>query len=177
MKELLYGNEVAESTFRERLRTLEIDGETVNKPSKKENFFFLPKSNSYVTDNSGDISYNQFPSSTLLCPQDLGHDLSIISEEIEALDKTINQSLQCITRDPPKECVCIVIRNFKVIENKYTRNKEQETNAGSKENNDVVGKLLEIEHLWKDNLHLHRSGKDLLMNNFLRSLNNFFKEN
>ena len=44
----------------------------------------------------------------------------------------------------------------------------------SKENNDVVGKLLEIEHLWKDNLHLHRSGKDLLMNNFLRSLNNFF---
>ena len=33
------------------------------------------------------------------------------------------------------------------------------------------------EHLWKDGLHLNRSGKDLLMNNFLRSLNNFFKEN
>ena len=30
------------------------------------------------------------------------------------------------------------------------------------------------EHLWKDGLHLNRSGKDLLMNNFLRSLNNFF---
>ena len=30
------------------------------------------------------------------------------------------------------------------------------------------------EHLWKDDLHLNRSGKDLLMNNFLRSLNNFF---
>ena len=30
------------------------------------------------------------------------------------------------------------------------------------------------EHLWKDGLHLNRSGKDLSMNNFLRSLNNFF---
>ena len=30
------------------------------------------------------------------------------------------------------------------------------------------------EHLWKDGLHLNRSGKDLLMNNFLRSLNSFF---
>ena len=30
------------------------------------------------------------------------------------------------------------------------------------------------EHLWKDGLHLNRSGKDLLMNNFLCSLNNFF---
>ena len=34
------------------------------------------------------------------------------------------------------------------------------------------------EHLWKDGLHLNRSGKDLLMNNILRSLNNiFFEEN
>ena len=30
------------------------------------------------------------------------------------------------------------------------------------------------EHLWKDGFHLNRSGKDLLINNFLRSLNNFF---
>ena len=30
------------------------------------------------------------------------------------------------------------------------------------------------QHLWKDGLHLNRSGKDLLMNNFLCSLNNFF---
>ena len=30
------------------------------------------------------------------------------------------------------------------------------------------------EHLWKDGLHLNQSGKNLLMNNFLRSLNNFF---
>ena len=29
-------------------------------------------------------------------------------------------------------------------------------------------------YLWKDGLHLNRSGKDLLMNNFLRSLNKFF---
>ena len=33
------------------------------------------------------------------------------------------------------------------------------------------------EHLWTDGLHLNRSGKDVLMNNFLRSLNKFFKEN
>ena len=32
------------------------------------------------------------------------------------------------------------------------------------------------EHLWKDGLHLNRSGKDLLMNNFLRGLKNFFKK-
>ena len=33
------------------------------------------------------------------------------------------------------------------------------------------------EQLWKDGLHLNRSGEDVLMNNFLRSLNKFFKEN
>ena len=32
------------------------------------------------------------------------------------------------------------------------------------------------EHLWKDGLHLNRSGKDLLMNNILRSLNNILSE-
>ena len=31
------------------------------------------------------------------------------------------------------------------------------------------------KYLWKDGLHLNRSGKDLLMYNFLRSLNNFLK--
>ena len=46
-------------------------------------------------------------SSTPSCPQNIGHDLSIISEEIEALDEIINQSLQCITQDNPKECVSI----------------------------------------------------------------------
>ena len=60
--------------------------------SKKGNSVFLSKSNSYVSVNSGDISYNQFPSSTRSCPQNLGHHLSIISEEIEALDKIINQN-------------------------------------------------------------------------------------
>ena len=33
---------------------------------------------------------------------------------------------------------------------------------------------IKTKHLWKDGLHLNRSGKDLLMNNFSRSLNNFF---
>ena len=40
-----------------------------------------------------------------------------------------------------------VVRNFTVIENKYARNKEQETNLGSKEKNYVVGEFLEIDEL------------------------------
>ena len=32
-----------------------------------------------------------------------------------------------------------VIKNITIIENKYTRNKEQEANLDSKEKNDVVG--------------------------------------
>ena len=139
----------------------------------------------------------------------------ITSEEIEALDEIINQSLQCITRDSTKECVSIetqtgglssteyvdsgvgtnddlfvmvaitgtgtdsdchqliatlretifllkdelrnkqvtidnlidVSQNFTVIENKYTRNKEQDTNVSSKEKNNAVGELLEIDEL------------------------------
>ena len=41
-----------------------------------------------------------------------------------------------------------VIKNFAVNADKYTRNKEQETNVCSKENNDVVGELLEIDELY-----------------------------
>ena len=92
LKEFLDGSEIAEHTFWERLRTLEIKGEIVNKPSKKGNYFFLSKSNWYASFNSSDISYNQFLSSTPLCPQNLGHDSSIISEEIEALDKIFKAS-------------------------------------------------------------------------------------
>ena len=40
-----------------------------------------------------------------------------------------------------------VIKNFVATENKYTRNKEQDTNVSSKEKNDVVGELLEIGEL------------------------------
>ena len=107
VKEFLDGNEIAESTFWERLRTLEIEAEILNNPWKKGNFFFLPKKNSFTSVDPSDISYNQFSSSTPSCPQNLGHDLSIISEEIEALDKIINQSLQFITRDPTMECASI----------------------------------------------------------------------
>ena len=38
-----------------------------------------------------------------------------------------------------------VIKNFTVIENKYTRNKERKTNVGRKEKGDFVGELLEID--------------------------------
>ena len=96
VKESLDGKEIAKSIFWKRLKPLEIEEEIVNKPSKG-NSFFLPKSNSYTSVNFSDISYNQYPNSTPSCPQDLGYDLSIISEEVEALDKIINQSLQCIT--------------------------------------------------------------------------------
>ena len=37
-----------------------------------------------------------------------------------------------------------VIKNFTVIENKYTKNKEQEADVGSKEKNEFVGELIEI---------------------------------
>ena len=34
---------------------------------------------------------------------------------------------------------------------------------------------IKTERLWKDSLHLNRSGKDLLTNNFLRNINHFLK--
>ena len=105
--------------FLERLRTLEIDGEIVNKPSKKGNSFFSSKCNSYASVNSSDISYNQFPSSTPSCPQNLGHDLSVIIEEIEALNKIISQNLQYNTRDPTKECVSIETQTGDVSSTEY----------------------------------------------------------
>ena len=79
----------------------------------------MPKSNSYASVNSSDISYNQFPSSTTSRSQNLGHDLSIISEEIETLDKIINQNLQFITRDPPEECVSIETQMGDVSSTEY----------------------------------------------------------
>ena len=79
----------------------------------------MPKSNLYASANSSDISYNQFLSSTPSCPEKLEHDLSIITEEIEALDKIINQSLQCITRDSTKECVSIETQTGDVSSTEY----------------------------------------------------------
>ena len=43
VKEFLDGNEIAEITFWEKLRTLEIEGEIVDKPSQKGNFLFSKK--------------------------------------------------------------------------------------------------------------------------------------
>ena len=98
---------------------------------KKGNSFFLSESNSSASVNSSDISYNQFPSSTRSGPQNLGYDVSIISEEIEALDRIINQSLQCITGDSTKECVSTETQTGGVSSTKY-----------------VVGELLEIDELY-----------------------------
>ena len=68
VKEFLDGNEISESTFWERLRLLEIEGELLVNHQRRGNSFFLPKSNSYASANFSDISYNQFPSSTPSCP-------------------------------------------------------------------------------------------------------------
>ena len=79
----------------------------------------MSKINSYASVKSIDISFNQFPSSTPSCPQNLEHDLSIISEEIEALDEIINQSLQCIIQDSTKECVSIETQTGGVSSTEY----------------------------------------------------------
>ena len=147
--------------FLERLRTLEIEGEIANKPSKKGNSFFSSKCNSYTSVNSSDISYNQFPSSTPSCPQNLGHHLSIISEEIEALDKIINQSLQCITRDSTKECVSIETQTGDVSSTEYVDSRVgtnndlfvMVVNKGTQTDSDchqLIGTLRETISLLKD---------------------------
>ena len=180
MKEFLDGNEIAESTFWERLRTLEIKGEIVNKPSKKGNSFFLSKSNSYASVNSSDISYNQFPSSTPSCPQNLGHDLSIISEEIEALDKIINQSLQCITRDPIKVCVSTETQTGNVSSTEYVGSEVgtngdlfvMVANKGTETDRDchqLIGTLREITSLLKDELR----NKQVTIDNLTDAIKNF----
>ena len=155
-------------------------GEIVNKPSKNGDSFFLPKSNSFASVNSGDISYNQFPSSTPSCPQDLGHDLTIISEEVEALDKIINQNLQCITRDPPKECGSIETQTDDAWSAEYV-------NSGVGTNDDLfftvankctgtdndyhqlIGTLRETISLLKDELR----NRQLIIDNLIDVIKNF----
>ena len=127
VKEFLDSNEIAESTFRERLRTLGIEVEIVDKPLKKGNSSFLSKSNSYASVNSSDISYNPFPSSTPLCPQDLRHDSSIISEEIETLDKIIKTSSVFQT----------FLRNVLALQHKWVISSAEHVDSGVGTNNDL----------------------------------------
>ena len=145
------------------MRTLEIGGEIINKPSKKGNSFFLWKSNSYARFSSSEISSNQFPSSTPSCPQNLGHDVSIISEEIDTLDKKINLSLKCITRDPTKECVSTETQTGDEISIEYVESGVETnddlcvmvTNKGTKTDSDchqLIGTLRETISLLKDEL-------------------------
>ena len=65
---------------------------------------------------------------------------------------TLHESISLLKDELRKKQVTIdnlidIIKNFMVTENKYTRNEEQDTNVGSKEKNDVVGELLEIDEL------------------------------
>ena len=93
MKEFLDGNEIAESTFCEKLRTLEIERKIVNKPSKKGSSFFFPKSNSYTTLNASNISYNHFTRSTPSCLQDLhGH-----SQNLKEVPQNFTEALTLTT--------------------------------------------------------------------------------
>ena len=125
------------------------------------------------------MNYMQ-PISTTSCCQDFGHDLSIISEEIEALDKIINQSLQCITRDPPKECVSIETQTGDVSSAKYVdsgvvtnddlfvtvANNGTEINS---ECHQLIGKLRETISLLKDELR----HKLVAINNLIDVIKNF----
>ena len=179
VKEFLDCSEIAESIFWERLRTIEIEEKIVNKSTKKGNPFFLPKSSTYVSVNSSETSYSQFPSSTPSCFQDLEHDLSIISEEIEALDKIINQSLQCITRDPPQECVSIEHKTGEISSAEYI-DSEVGTNDGlfvtvankgtktDSECHQLIGTLRETISLLKDELR----NKQVTINNLIDVIKN-----
>ena len=117
--------------------------------------------------------------------------LSIISEEIEALDKIINQSLSVLLEtllrnelalkhkrviDIAKECVRFGEKDIFV--SSVTVNTRRSSAFISVVNNILQDKCatfqfhfidnsnIKREHLWKDGLHLNPSGKDLLMNNF-----------
>ena len=70
------------------------------------------------------------------CHQLIGtlREISLLKDELRNKQVTIDNLID-------------VIKNFTVNENKYTRNKEQETNACNKKNSDVVGKLLEMDEL------------------------------
>ena len=89
IKEFLQGNEIDETIFWQRLKILEKEGKIINKPSKKGNSFFLPKSNLNSSFNINDRSVRKFPSSTPPCSQDFCHELSLISEGTDSLDKII----------------------------------------------------------------------------------------
>ena len=125
------------------------------------------------------MNYMQ-PISTTSCCQDFGHDLSIISEEIEALDKIINQSLQCITRDPPKECVSIETQTDDVSSAEYVNSGVVTNddlfvtvaNNGTEINSEchqLIGKLRETISLLKDELR----HKLVAINNLIDVIKNF----
>ena len=79
----------------------------MNKLSKKGYSFFLPKGNLNSKFNINDRSSRKFPSSTPPCSQDFCHELSLISEEIDSMDKIINQSIESFRQDNPNEYVSI----------------------------------------------------------------------
>ena len=86
--------------------------------------------------------------------------------------------------DIPKECVLFGVKDLFV--SSVTVNTRRSSAFISAVNNILQDKCathqfhfvdnsnIKKEHLWKDGLHLNLSGKDLLMNNFLQSLNNSF---
>ena len=86
--------------------------------------------------------------------------------------------------DIAKECVRLSVKY--VFVSRWTVNTRRNSAFISAVNNILHDKCatyqfhfidnsnIKKEHVWKAGLHLNRSGKDLLMNNFLRSFNNIF---
>ena len=93
--------------FCQRLKILEKEGKIINKLSKKGYSFFLPKGNLNSKFNINDRSSRKFPSSTPPCSQDFCHELSLISEEIDSMDKIVNQSIESFRQDNPNEYISI----------------------------------------------------------------------
>ena len=66
------------------------EGKIINKLSKKESSFLLPKGNLNNSYNINDRFVKQFLSNASPCSHDFCHELSLISEEIDSLYKIIN---------------------------------------------------------------------------------------
>ena len=72
--------------------------------------------------------------------------ISLLKDEIRNKQVTINSLIDVIKSFTPVDTRRRV-STWTVNESKHTRNKVKETNVCSKENNDVVGELLEIDEL------------------------------
>ena len=107
IKGFLDGNGIGKTIFWQKLKILEKEGKTINKPSKKGNSFLLPIGNLNSSFIINDRSVRKFLGSIPHCSQDFCHILSLIREEMDSLNEIINQSIQSLRQDNPNEYVSI----------------------------------------------------------------------